>query len=213
MATSINANSFVTLDEMRRHLQLPLEDVSPNGRLMDIANAVADGIESLIGHAVKETAYSNVLMTGDGSDTLALRQWPVATTPAPVIKVSTSHNFAAETALVFWNNDSGQDFSTAELVAADAEAGLLQRIDGGIFPRYPSNCVLASYTAGLTSSQWAPLLEASLMLVGYYFNGEGRDLTLASMNMGGVSRQWRDGGIPQRAREIILRYSSGGSSL
>lgn len=190
MAQQVDSTiSFCTLDEARAQVLLPEEHVERIGKLADICNTVAKAMETYCGRRLKKRAVTEIL-DGDGGRVLFLSDFPVASSPLPLIWADPLGygEFVSANQLTVWPGTGSQrDYQ----VALDFETGMALRIDDAWPKAFQSVKVTA--TVGIDGSNAWDLKQAQLQWIAQYWAAVGRDPSLASRSVLGMSMSYDRG--------------------
>lgn len=79
---ALSSSALTTLARLKAYLDLGTTTAAQDAVLESIINSASDFIENYTGRTFKQTAHSNELYDGHGKQTLLLRNYPVAKSPA-----------------------------------------------------------------------------------------------------------------------------------
>jgi len=211
---SVVAQSFITLEDARRHLRIPIDDRAHDHRLEECVNAAAHLMTSITGRILIQTTHTNQYLTGDGTVLLSLPEYPIVPSHSITVRVSAIRAWDSESDLAFWNGNSGEDAENAAVIVADEGAAILERVDGDVWPRQ-SRSIRITYQAGYatTDDRYYQMAEAQQLLTNWYWSNEGLNQTLQSLNLPGATMSYVQAGMPVRALAILKQHSRNGVSL
>lgn len=129
----INANGLTTVQRVKDFLGIT---VATHDTILErIINQVSDFVENYCDRTFVETAYSNELYDGTGTDKLFLKNFPISSTATFTLQVRTSSQ-----------NVSNFDSIDSDLFFIDYTTGILETNGWGFYER-PQHYRI-SYTAG-----------------------------------------------------------------
>jgi len=196
-----SVNALVTLDEVRRRLNIAANDTERDGVLVALINTTARWLNSITDRKLKERAYTNELIDGCGGTELFLPNWPVDRTQTFTVNADATRTFASSTLLTLWNESATP--VTDDIILHDDE-GILEHLTSS-WPR-GRKTVKISYTAGIPTDEDSAVIEANLELLDAMWCNMGEQL-VASWSGGGISTSLiTDIGtriMPPRVRSIL----------
>lgn len=198
----IVTEAFPTLAQARAFLCLRDQDTAGDGLLTDLINSVAQYFENMTGRRLKRRDYTNVVVNGTGWTNLFLPEYPV--TSVSSVKADILREFDVATALVVFDGTGTQDTHDVVLVD-DGVSGEIAMVNGDVWPDGPGT-VLVSYTAGYNSDAESDLTQAQLVAVAELWNLAGRDPTIQTFSMGGVSQSLANTPGSARVAAAIAAY-------
>lgn len=182
MPLVVDPASFVTLDEARAFLRLPDGNTAGDALLQEIIDGVAHFFEAYTGRRLRRRDYVDQYVNGSGWTNLFLPEYPIVAVQA--IKQASDRNFDLAPALVVY---SGAAVPHDVVIVNDGESGEIALVNGDVWADGPST-VKVSYTAGYDPEQQRDVALAQLTLVADYWNLTGRDPSVVSFSMGGLSK-------------------------
>lgn len=204
MAARESNFSFVTIDEARAFLDLGADDTDRDGLLFSLITAAVATMEGYTNRRLFERAYSNVILDGYGTDQLCLPEYPLNTGATLTVLEAVDRNFSIVTALEALDA-TGTNYSTAGFVS-NADEGILTRLNA-VWPTGRST-VMVTYTAGyqLSNERFAEQLKtAQRRIIADLWASVGRDPTLSSRSIGGLSETFLSGTGPDSGKYAALK--------
>ena len=187
--------SFIeALADAKVLLDIPSGNTTFDSVLYVLINFAAEFMESYTNRKLKSRSYTSAQVDGNGSTELMLNQWPV--TAASSLVVASDRNYTGGTSLGVWDGTS--DMDSDDHVILHGEEGLLERVDGGVFPT-GSRTVRLDYTAGYTggaSGTGTRFRQAQGRILAHAFGQVGRDPSIVNQSQVGLNQAFLNGTGP-----------------
>lgn len=201
MATTAvdTVNSFVTLDEARRHLDLDPEETEKTEVLSVIINYTAKLFNQFTGRNLKERAYTALYLDGNGLTQMFLEEWPIDRTQTFTVNADSSREFTSSTLLVVWDEVAGIG---TDAVMLDDEAGEIELVNGDAWPK-GNKTVKVAMTAGLKIADAGHLVEVQLLQISDWWERIGRDPQLSNHTEFGVTAAFISGTLASAISPLV----------
>lgn len=217
MAITLKTNTFLTLDEVKAWLRIPLTSTDYDEVVKRLINVATDQAEQYIEGPIKTNRYVEQ-HDGTSTDTIVPHHFPV--TSVEEIKVEYNRNYAVATPVAPTDyairgiskfNNTGGDFAL-NIKGTDIVFGTTNSsptIIGSTFGGDAVQSIRVTYEAGYGTTQDelpADLVHATLMQIEYlYILRENRELGVRSKTVREQTYS-REGGMPVEVKEILDKY-------
>lgn len=207
---TLKSNTFLTLDDVKDHLRIPLTNTDHDNRVIRLINMTTDLMERYIDGPIKTREFTEV-RDGDASNTIVPDHWPVRSITE--VRIDYQGDFTPPTTIV--TPDHFVLRGASDLAVGIRGTDVAIRTDGNtaIIGRLFMGSVVGSvqikYKAGWgenVSDIPEDIKYAALMAIEYYYIlRENRELNVRSKNNNnqGYSREF---GLPQEVRDILDQY-------
>lgn len=192
---SLDSGVWVTLDDLKEHLDIEITDTSKDSFLENKLNSAWKNLVSYLGQDLTQTTYTEDY-DGDSTDTLILDQFPIIS----VTSVYIDFNRTWQTSPFTPDATTLVDPTT---YFPDLKIGAIRLFKGGVFSKGVGNVhviYVAGYTAIPYDAQEALLEYASF--ISQRAGVEGR----VAQTLGGKSEQYDLSPIPLYIRQMIINY-------
>jgi len=186
---SLDSNCWVTLADLKEHLDIPSTDTSKDSFLTNILNAAFAMACNYIGrdlNALDYTEYYN----GDGSQFLLLKKFPVNSIAS--IYDDIDRTFATESLI------DSQDYFL------DANTGMVTLFQEAAAFSVGFGNIKITYNAGYTSIPYDA--QRGLILLAAWLAQRAGSEGMVAQTLGGKSEQYNDNIIPLYIRQCFISY-------
>lgn len=189
----VDANAWTTLEATKRHLGVDPDNTDQDDLITDLINAAYKALEGYIHHPLKAADYIEEY-SGDGTNTLILRKYPI-------------------NSVEYIYDDVLRDFAAISLIDSenyvidnDEEVGSVRLFKNvAVFTRGVKN-IKIKYNAGFTDENMpADAKTACHMLVSYLKNRGGTE-AMTAQSLGGKSETYEVGPLPAYIRTMVDAY-------
>jgi len=179
---------FVSLSDMKDHLDIPSGNTSQDARLTRFITAASDWIEIFLDRSLESASYEH-FFDGRANDRFTMKQWPV--TAISGVRVNQDSDFS-----------DANDEMDAEDYSIDNDIGIV--LINTKFPRGNRN-VRIQYTAGYASIP-TPIQEATYWIVEFWYNMLGdRRVGQSSKSKGDETTSYL-GEPPVFVKKMLIPY-------
>lgn len=193
---SLDAGVWVTLADLKEHLDIESSDTSKDSFLTNKLNGAWKNLVSYLGQDLTQTTYTEDY-DGDGDNSIILEHFPV-------ISITSVYSDFSRA----WQNDPFGAASANTLIDAttyfcELKTGLLRLFNGAVFASGFGN-IHVIYSAGYTIVPY-DAKEALLEYTAYIAQRAGVEGRVAQ-TLGGKSEQYDLAPIPLYVRQMIINY-------
>jgi hypothetical protein len=194
--TYVSTYFVISMADAKRFLGFTTSNVADEDLLGHLIEAVSDYIEQQTQRKIVERALTEYY-TGNGTDCLLLRSFPVASSPVIDIREDGQYVFGTDTKL------DTTDYTL------DEETGELFKVNGGTWTT-ARRAIKIVYTAGWTQATVPKLLRtAAYLILGAIWKARSmRSWGETSRSAGSGSVAFADEIIPPVAKDILNTYRS-----
>lgn len=191
----LNANCWITLDDLKAHLDIPSSDTTKDTFLTNRLNGAFNAVKNYIGQDLNAADYIEDY-DGEGSNTLLLRQFPVNS-------ISAIYDDCFRT----WQNSPFVPDSSTLLdphnYYVDKQIGLITVFQGIASFRDCHGNIHVLYNAGYTSIP-DDAIDGLTMWAAWYCQRAGTEGRMAE-TMGGRSQQYEHD-VPEYIKQMLKPY-------
>lgn len=207
---TLKPNVFLTLDDVKTHLKIKLDNTEYDNKISRLMNMATDLCEKYIDGPIKIREFVES-RDGDASDTMVPDYYPVRSIEE--IRIDYNRQFDDSTII---DTSNYLLRGTKDLAAGIKGTDVVIRDDnnvsivGRIFTGSVVGAIQLTYTAG-----WGvdmndipyDLQHAVLMTIEYYYIlGENRELNVTSKQNNQSQRYTRETGLPKEVTELLDSY-------
>jgi hypothetical protein len=188
---TLDSNCWVTLDDLKEHMDIPSGDTTKDDFLTNILNGAYHIAKNYIGHDLIADDYTEY-HDGDGEDTILLKVYPVNTIAS--IYDDTSREFGSDSLI-----DVDDYFF-------DAQTGLVTLFQGSASFKAGKGNIKVTYNAGYTTIPY-DAQRGLIMLAAWLAQRAGTE-GLTTATLGGKSEQYDSYNIPLFIRQCFIPYKN-----
>jgi uncharacterized phiE125 gp8 family phage protein len=206
----IKSNVFLTLDDVKTHLKIKLDNTEYDNKIKRLINMATDRCEKYIDGPIKIRQFTET-RDGDSSDTMVPDYYPIRSIEE--IRIDYNRQFDDSTIInmssyiLRGSRDLEVGIKGTDVVIRDDNN---TSIVGRIFTGSVVGAIQLKYTAGLGNDMNDipyDLQHAVLMTIEYfYIVGENRELNIKSKQNNQNQSYDRDAGLPKEVVEILDGY-------
>lgn len=208
---SLKANAFLTLDDVKDHLRIPLANTDHDNRIIRLINMATDMAERYIDGPILSRNFTEV-RDGDGSNTMVLDYWPIRAITE--VRIDYNGDFSQPTTVIDASGYSIRGVpgilevgirGTDVVIRNDGNTSII----GRLFIGSVVGSIQVKYKAGWGDTA-ADIPEdikyACLLAIEYfYLLRENRELNVTSKSNTGQSYS-RESGLPEEVKAILDSY-------